>query len=451
MNKVWKKSAAVALAGVLSVGMLSGCGDKKEAAFDGTKTVATVNGEAVPMGVLSYTVRNQQAYLVAMYEAYGLGAYVSSLWDGPSSEDSEKTYGEVTRDEILNQVELMYILKSKAADYGVEISAEDEAKIAEAAASFMAENDEETIATLGVSEETMKTYLELETYLTRMHAPIIAEADHEVSDEEAQMSSFSYVHITVEEPEEEAEEETVEAETEEEVEAEETEEEAEAEAEETEEEAEAEAEETEEAVEEAAEPSEAQLAAEANANAIMEALKEDPEADMTEIVKAVDENLYVANGTFQTNVTEERDDTSTLYNSAMVEALRGMKEGEITDVILADDGSYYVARLEKEFDEEATEKERKQIISDRENQHYSEVTQGWLDEAEINVDETVLATLKVTDSMIFTMKAPEAEEEIVEEEAAETEETEDAAVEATEEEVEETSEEAAEEEAEEQE
>ena len=41
MKKMVKRTAVVTLAGVMSVGMLSGCGSKT---LDGTKTVATVDG-----------------------------------------------------------------------------------------------------------------------------------------------------------------------------------------------------------------------------------------------------------------------------------------------------------------------------------------------------------------------------------------------------------------------
>ena len=46
MKKMVKRTAVVTLAGVMSVGMLSGCGSKT---LDGTKTVATVDGTDIPL------------------------------------------------------------------------------------------------------------------------------------------------------------------------------------------------------------------------------------------------------------------------------------------------------------------------------------------------------------------------------------------------------------------
>ena len=60
----------------------------------------------------------------------------------------------------------------------------------------MAANSEETLQELAVSEDQVKTYLELQTYKSRMHDPLIADVDKDVSDEEAQQSSFDYVSIS---------------------------------------------------------------------------------------------------------------------------------------------------------------------------------------------------------------------------------------------------------------
>ena len=45
MKTMTKRTAVAALTGVMAVGMLTGCGEKK---LDGTKTVATVDGTEIP-------------------------------------------------------------------------------------------------------------------------------------------------------------------------------------------------------------------------------------------------------------------------------------------------------------------------------------------------------------------------------------------------------------------
>ena len=172
MKKIVKNTTVVALSGVMAIGMLSGCGSKS---IDGEKTVATVDGTDIPMGVVSLYARESQAQTVAMYKSF-MGS-AGNIWSQVVDEDAGTTYGEQAVGQFLEQVELMYIMKEKAADYNVEVTDDDEQKIADAAAAFMAANSEETLQELAVSEDQVKTYLELQTYKSRMHDPLIADVD----------------------------------------------------------------------------------------------------------------------------------------------------------------------------------------------------------------------------------------------------------------------------------
>ena len=69
MKDLLKRTTIAALAGVLAAGMFTGCGEKK---VDGTKTVATVDGTDVPMGVLSLFARESSRHRQLLC--------ISSLW-----------------------------------------------------------------------------------------------------------------------------------------------------------------------------------------------------------------------------------------------------------------------------------------------------------------------------------------------------------------------------------
>ena len=88
MKEMSKRAAVAALAGVMAMGMLTGCGEKN---LDGTKTVATVDGTEIPMGVLSLMVRQSQAQTAAMYASF-MGGSDFAIWDTEAEEG--KTYGE---------------------------------------------------------------------------------------------------------------------------------------------------------------------------------------------------------------------------------------------------------------------------------------------------------------------------------------------------------------------
>lgn len=368
MRRAAGRTAAAVLAGVLAAGMLTGCGEKK---LDGTKTVATVNGTEIPMGVVSIAARQQQAQMDAMYASFtGSGV---NIWDTVADEKTGETYGEQAAKDTLKQVELMYIMKDKAADYKVEVTEEDEKAIAEAAKAFIEANSEETIAELSVTEEQVKTYLELQTYKQRMYDAIMDEAKVEVTDEEANQSSFTYVSISTS---------------------------------------------GEDLTEDDKKKKKEQ------AQEILDKMKEDPTGDMSEAAKAADESYSALTGTFTTAESKEEDGDSAYYPKEVLEVLRGLKEGEMAPEVIETDTGYYVVRLDKKLDEEATESKRESLESEKKTEYYTETTDKWFEDAEIKADDKVLKTLKITDEHKFTMKMPEAEVTEAPEEAETTPEAE---------------------------
>lgn len=372
MKEMTKKTAVVAMAGIMAAGMLTGCGEKK---LDGSKTVATVDGTKIPLGVVSLSVREGQMQTEAMYRSY-MGGSDFDIWD--TEAEKGKTYGEQAVEESLKDVELMYIMKAKAADYDVELTDEDEKAIAEAAASFMEANSEETIADLAVTEDQVKTYLELQTYKQKIHDPIVADVDKNVSDEEAQQSSFEYVSVST-------------------------------------------ADLSDDEIKEKKE----------DAQKILDGLKADPDGDFSEIAKSVDDSYSSLSGTFDANETNEDEDTddedaddgsssySGTYPEEVIDVLRTLDDGEVASDIIETDTAYYVVKLSKKDDEEATETKKESIISTREQTLYTDTTEKWLDDADIKEKKKVLKILKVTDNHKYV--APTATPAPTEE-AAETEE-----------------------------
>ncbi len=391
MRERSKRAAVAALAGVMTMGMLAGCGEKK---LDGTQTVATVNGTDIPMGVLSIMVRQSQAQAEAMYASLmGGGQAGYPIWE--SEAEGGGTYGEQAVEDSLKDLETLYILKEKAADYKVEVTEEDQKAIAEAASQFMKANSKETIETLSVTEDQIKTYLELRTYQMRMHDAIIAEVDTDIPDEEAQQSSFSYVSISTADLEEKDVE-----------------------------------------------------AKKKDAQKILDEMKKDPEADFDETVKSVSEDYNALEGTFDTNEKKEdkeegeEDLTSSGYPEEVISVLRTLKDGEFAPDVIETDTAFYVVRLNKVNDPEATENKKTSILDEKQTEFYTETTDKWLEEAEITEDKKVLKTLELKDNHKFVIgttaepsETPEAED------ASEETPAEDQVLEPAEEETEEIAEE----------
>ena len=376
MKKVIKRTAVTALTGIMAAGMLTGCGDK---AVDGTQTVATVDGTEVPMGILSLMARENQAQTEAMYASFMGGSTGSfSIWE----QDAEKgkTYGEQAVEQTLKDLELMYIMKEKAADYNIEVTEDDQTAIAEAASQFMSANTEDTLKDLAVTEDQVKTYLELETYKQRIHDPLVADVDTNVSDEEAQQSSFTYVSIST------------------------------------------------------ADLSDDEIKTKKeDAQKILDAMTKDPTADMSETAQSVDKSYSSPTGSFDANEQdsddkEDEDASASSYPDEVLDVLRTLNDGEVGPDVIETDSAYYVVRLDKKNDETATKNKKESIINTRKDNLYTKTTDKWLEDADVTVDKKVLKTLKIKDNHKYTIATatPEATEEVTEE-ATETPEVTEAA------------------------
>ena len=357
MKKMVKRTAVVTLAGVMSVGMLSGCGSKT---LDGTKTVATVDGTDIPLGVVSLYAREQQQQTTTMYLNY-MGS-ADNIWDQTAGDDSDETYGDQAVTSSLESVEKMYILKEKAADYNVELTDDDEAAIADAASQFMAANSEETIKELAVTEDQVKTLLELQTIQKKMYDPVVAEGKITVSDDEANQTTFTYVSISTSGDDITDEEKKTKKE---------------------------------------------------QAQEILDKMKEDPTADMSEIAKGVDDSYSAVQGNFTTKESEDEDEDSgsEAYPDEVLKVLRGLKDGEVADSVIEGDDGYYVVRLDKMLDEDATENKEKTVISERKSDLFDSTLEDWVKEEKIKVKDKVWDQITVTDSVSFVYKSADSSDD----------------------------------------
>lgn len=365
MKKIVKNTTVAALAGVMAVGMLSGCGKT----IDGEKTVATVDGTDIPMGVVSLYARESQAQTVAMYKSF-MGT-ADNIWSQTVDSESGTTYGEQARDQFLEQVELMYIMKEKAADYNVEVTSDDETAIADAAAQFMSDNDEETLKELAVTEDQVKTLLELETYRQRIYEPIRNEAEINITDEEAQQSAFSYVSISIS----------------------------------------------------GSDLTDDDIATrKEEAQEILDKMKEDPSADMGETAKSVNDSYAGLSGTIFTNDSDDEDITNS-YDDAVVEALRTLKDGEVYGELVETASSIYILRMDNVKDDDATASKKESLENTKRTAYYSDATGKWLEDADITVNNKVLDKLEITDDHVFSIKEVEADTADSSADAEATEET----------------------------
>lgn len=364
MKKKKCRMTAAVLAGAVTL-TVTGCG---AGTIDGSQTAATVDGEEISMGLLSFFTRYQQAQTSQMYMSM-LGTDASSMWDEERTEEEGVTYGDSLRDDTLTQLEDMCLLKLHAEEYEVAVSEEKKQKIEEAAAQFMEDNDAQTQERLAVTQEDIERFLELTTYYMKMQDPIKADVDTNVSDEEAAQTTITYVKV--QEENEDAEDAG-----------------------------------TGESEEASDETKEQEADARTKAQQILDQVLVSAEADMDAIAESVDETLSASTVSYSTN-----DEEDTTVPDVLKEAVSSLQDGEVNSSLVEDEGTYYVVRLDQAFDEEATENQKDTIISERKQDLYDETLEGWREEADIQENDRNVRKLKVTSSDSYTFKEETADEE----------------------------------------
>ena len=83
----------------------------------------------------------------------------------------------------------------------------------------------------------------------------------------------------------------------------------------------------------------------------------------------------------------------TTMDEAVIAAADALAEGEVSDLITTDT-NYYVIRLDDEFDEEATEQEKEALLNQKKSEEYTEICDGYKEEADFQVNEEEWAKVK---------------------------------------------------------
>ncbi len=318
-----KRAAVVLTAAITLATLVAGCGVAKS-----TKTAVTINNQSMELGFVNFVSRYQQS----IYDKYYIGMFGEDMW----SQDlygNGNTFEEDVKNDVVEELELLYLYKEHAADYGIEVTADEQSKINEAAKSFMAANSSATIKEMGATEEYAVQYLTLRTIAKKAEEAIEAETAITATMEDAAQKSFTYISVydyshyvdgsTVEYTDEEKSE-----------------------------------------------------------------MKENLEAiaktdDWT--AAAADYGYNVLTGSY--GVDDEN------YDASLKEALDKLKEGGVTPVV--ESGNYlYVGRMDSLYDEEATAAHLTQLEEAQRASHLGEVTDGWKNAADKNVDDAAIKKIK---------------------------------------------------------
>ena len=354
MNKAAKKITGALLAGALGAASLTGCSSP----MDGTQPLLTSGEDTVTVGTGNLMLRMNQATMLSYYSM--MGGSTTGLWSQDSGDG--ETYGDTTKASILDELENMLVQKQHAADYDVSISEEEQGKIEEAAQAFMDANTEDTIHNLSVSQSDVETLLELYTYQTKMYDPMVADVDTNVEDSEAAQSRITYCRIDISDTQNEDGTTTPL---------------------------------TDEEKQEKKDQAQALLDK-------LQASADPASADMDALAKEVNEDLNAVDNTF--------GDDDTLLDDKLKEAAKTLQDGQVYGEVVEGENAYFVVRMDSVLDREATDAEKENIVSERQQNAYNDLLDQWKDDADITVNNREWDKVTLTDNEQYTIKQPETEE-----------------------------------------
>ncbi len=345
----WKKGTSLVLAGVMASSVLfAGCGKS----IDKDAVVATLGDKEISLGFANFMAQ----YQAITYDRYFLSMYGEDMWNQDIFGNGS-TMTETVKDGVLESIEMSYLLEQHMEEYKVEITDDELSAMQETAKQFMEDNSKGAIKALGAEEEYVTEMLRLSMIQTKMQGAIQSEADTEVSDEEAAQRTFSYIQINANSYTDD-DGNSVDY--------------------------------TEEEKEELAE----------KAENVAKAAADDFDG------AAADNDYTVSTYSYGAD-----EDNSTM-DEAVTSAADKLKEGEVSDLITTEAGTYYIIRLDSEFDEEATETKRESIIDTRKSEHYTEITDGYKEAAEWNVNEKVWEAVNFDE--LYTVYEEESTEAVEE-------------------------------------
>ena len=348
-----KKGIAVLASVMMLASALSGCG--KQAVLDGTETAATLDDTTnMTLGEFNLMLRYQEAQMETYYAAmFGTSNIYAQDMTG-----SGVIYGETAKDALLTQFEEMYVLEAEAPNYGAELTEEEKAAVAEAAAQFISDNSDKVKEALGVDQTTVERVLTLAKIQDKMYDALTADVDTQVSDEEAAQKKIAYVYVSSSGTETDEEGNLIDLTDEE----------------------------------------------KADWKAELQAILDEAAAggDLKAAVDAANENRDEDSQLTVSEVSYGAD--STTPAEEVRNTADALTDGQVSSVVETDTGFYGIQMIST-FDEEATEAEKEAIVQERRDAMYQEQYSALKEQHTFTAVDSVLD--KLTFDRVYTLETSE--------------------------------------------
>ncbi len=186
MKKMRGKVAALLLAGLMAVSVLTGC--SADVSEYSSMVVATYGDKQIYLDEANLMAR----YTQWLDELYYMNYFGDSMW---SQEYNGRTMEDSVKEEIMAQILQTEVLISHADEYGVSLTDADMEKVNQACNDFFETMDEKMIEMSGATDELVKQVYEKNALANKVWQAVVADVDTEVSLEESQQVEIRYILI----------------------------------------------------------------------------------------------------------------------------------------------------------------------------------------------------------------------------------------------------------------
>ena len=317
--------------------------------LDNSEVIIEIGDQQVTADVANFYARYQQSYYETYYASYFGG---DDMWSTEASDGMD--YEESVKNDALKALKSIYVLNTHKEEYDVEITEEEQKAIETAAKEFVEANGEDELSVVSGTEDAVKKVLELLTIQDKMYDVMTVDVDTEVSDDEAAQKKMVYVRFAFTYTDDDGN---------------------------------------------SVEYTEDEL----------ESLKKEAE-DFAKLAAEEDDfSNYATEEGYEPQETTF-DSESTSLASELIEAADKLGEGEMTGLVETD-SAYYVAEVVSLLDRDATDTKKKSIVTERKDDHYQKMLDGWIEEADPQVNESAWAKVDFKNQGVTVKQIEEEAEE----------------------------------------
>lgn len=196
-----RKFNIIAIAAALTASMLSGCGTATEK-FEPDYIIASIKDSDVK---LDYATANTYVRIMQA-ETYDYAQSVMEEDETPSddiwsevltekTENGYQTYGEVFKDETLDNLKTMLVSEEHMDDYNITFTDDEQERWNTVADDFVEKTDDAALEAMHADKASIVNTLRLMAIQDRVKTKVKKEADVTVDDTDVQQTTFSYTTV----------------------------------------------------------------------------------------------------------------------------------------------------------------------------------------------------------------------------------------------------------------